>query len=159
MSSSTIRRVPARHTWPALSYWFTACFTAASRSVSPKITNADFPPSSSDTGVRFRAAACATSFPVATEPVNAMRSTSVWATSAAPASSPIPCTTFSTPSGRPASRETSASIEAVSGAHSGGLKTTVLPAASAGARRQVPSISGAFHGVITTATPLGSHET
>ena len=51
----------------------------------------------------------------------------------------------------------SASIEAVSGAHSGGLRITALPAASAGATRQVASINGAFHGVITAVTPLGSH--
>ena len=62
-----------------------------------------------------------------------MRSTPGCAVSAAPASSPIPCTTLNAPSGRPASRAMSASIDAVSGAHSGGLRTTVLPAASAGA--------------------------
>ena len=50
----------------------------------------------------------------------------------------------------------SASREAVSGAHSGGFSTTVLPAASAGPIRQVASISGAFHGVITATTPAGS---
>ena len=66
--------------------------------------------------------------------------------SAAPASSPIPCTTLNAPSGSPASRVMSASSEAVSGAHSGGLSTTLLPAASAGAMRHVASISGAFHG-------------
>src|SRR5438128_4978378 len=88
-----------------------------------------------------------------------MRSTSGCAVSAAPASSPMPCTTLNTPSGMPASCVMSASREAGSGAQSGGLKTTVLPAASAGARRQVPSISGAFHGVMTAATPAGSHET
>ena len=53
----------------------------------------------------------------------------------------------------------SASRQAVSGAHSGGLATTVLPAASAGAIRQVASISGAFHGVITAVTPAGSQDT
>ena len=47
----------------------------------------------------------------------------------------------------------------MSGAHSGGLSTTVFPAASAGATRHVASISGAFHGVITAVTPAGSHET
>ena len=47
----------------------------------------------------------------------------------------------------------SASIDAVSGAHSGGLATTVLPAASAGPIRQVASISGAFQGVITAVDP------
>ena len=76
---------------------------------------------------------------------------------AAPASSPIPCSTLNAPSGRPASCAMSASIEAVSGAHSGGLRITALPAASAGATRQVASINGAFHGVITAVTPLGSH--
>ena len=94
-----------------------------------------------------------------TEPVNAIRSTSGFATSAAPASSPIPCTTLNAPSGSPASCAMSASIDAVSGAHSGGFSTTVFPAASAGAMRHVASISGAFHGVITAATPDGSHET
>jgi hypothetical protein len=38
-------------------------------------TNADFPPSSSDTGVKLPAAACATSLPVSIEPVKAIRST------------------------------------------------------------------------------------
>ena len=50
----------------------------------------------------------------------------------------------------------SASSEAVSGAHSGGLATTVLPAARAGPMRQVASISGAFHGVMIAVTPAGS---
>ncbi len=40
----------------------------------------------------------------------------------------------------------SPSSDAVSGAHSGGLCTTVAPLASAGAIRHVASISGAFHG-------------
>ena len=44
----------------------------------------------------------------------------------------MPCTTFSTPGGTPASAAMSASSEQVSGAHSGGFTTTVLPAASAG---------------------------
>ena len=44
----------------------------------------------------------------------------------------------------------------VSGAHSGGLITTVLPAASAGPTFHVPSMNGAFHGTIRAATPAGS---
>ena len=59
--------------------------------------------------------------------------------------------------GHPASRAMSANRDAVRGAHSGGLATTLLPAASAGAMRHVASISGAFHGVITIVTPDGSH--
>ena len=49
----------------------------------------------------------------------------------------------------------SASRDAVSGAHSGGLSTTVFPAASAGPIRQVASMSGAFHGVMMAVTPAG----
>ncbi len=63
------------------------------------------------------------------------------------------------PSGMPASRVMSASSEAVSGAHSGGFAMTASPAASAGAIRHVASISGAFQGVMTTATPAGSQLT
>ena len=53
--------------------------------------------------MRFAPAAARRACPSATEPVNAMRSTPGWATSAAPASSPIPCTTLNAPSGSPAS--------------------------------------------------------
>ena len=78
-------------------------------------------PARADTGVRFAAAASATSLPVSTEPVNAMRATPGSLVSAAPASSPIPWTTLKTPSGRPASRAMSARSDAVRGAHSGGF--------------------------------------
>lgn len=53
----------------------------------------------------------------------------------------------------------SASSDAVSGVHSAGFRTTVFPAASAGATFQVASISGAFHGVISTDGPAGSQLT
>ncbi len=53
----------------------------------------------------------------------------------------------------------SAKSDAVSGAHSGGFATTVLPAARAGPMRQVASMSGAFQGVTIAVTPAGSHET
>ncbi len=52
-------------------------------------------------------------------------------------------------------RRPPASSVAESGDHSAGFSTTVLPAASAGASRQVVSISGAFHGMISPATPTG----
>ena len=68
----------------------------------------------------------------------------------------MPCTTLSTPAGTPAAWAMSAISEQVSGAHSGGLTTIVLPAASAGPTFQVVSISGAFQGVISAATPAGS---
>ena len=119
----------------------------------------DLPPSSKDSGVRLSAAARATALAVGTEPVKAMRATPGWDTSAAPASVPMPWTTLKTPGGMPASAVMSAKRLAVSGAHSGGLRTTVSPAASAGPMRQVASISGAFHGVTMAVTPAGSQET
>jgi hypothetical protein len=67
----------------------------------------------------------------------------------------MPCTTLKTPGGKPASTVRSASREQDSGDHSAGFRITVEPAASAGAVFQVESMNGAFHGVITTAGPLG----
>ena len=52
----TSSRVPARQTWPELSYWYAAVAAAASRSASSNTMNGDLPPSSNDTGVRFAAA-------------------------------------------------------------------------------------------------------
>ena len=89
---------------------------------------------------------------VSGEPVNEIRRDVAGAgTSAAPARSPIPWTTLKTPGGSPASAVRSASSEQESGDHSAGLRTTVQPAASAGAVFQVESMNGAFQGVITTA--------
>ena len=64
------------------------------------------------------------SLPTSVEPVKATLSTSSWAASAAPAVSPKPVTTFTTPSGMPASAMSSASRSAVSGVCSAGLRTT-----------------------------------
>ena len=72
-----------------------------------------------------------------------------------PATSPKPLIMFQTPSGRPASRLTSARIAAVSGLSSAGLWTTVQPAASAGAIFHVESMNGVFQGVITPTGPIG----
>ncbi len=151
--------MPARQTWPALSYWYVAVSTARSRSASAKTRNGLFPPSSNETGVRFAAAARAISRAVSTEPVKEIRARPGCATSAAPASSPIPWTTFRTPGGRPASRAISPRSDAVSGDHSAGLRTAVQPAASAGPTFQVSSMSGAFQGEMSAATPDGSRRT
>ncbi len=56
----------------------------------------------------------------------------------------------------PASWASSASRIAVSGVSSAGLSTTVLPAASAGAKPQPAIGIGKFHGTITPTTPSGS---
>ena len=87
------------------------------------------------------AAARATSLPVATSPVSDTIATSGWRTSPAPAGSPWPKITFSTPFGR-CSAQISASRAAVSGVCSEGFSTTVLPAASAGPIFQIAIISG-----------------
>ena len=63
---------------------------------------------------------------------------------------------MNTPSGRPASRASSPSRIAVSGVSSAGLSTTVLPAASAGAKPQPAIGIGKFQGTITPTTPSGS---
>jgi hypothetical protein len=102
------------------------------------------------------AAALAMTPAVGTEPVNAKRRMPGCAVRGAPASGPVPWTTLKTPAGSPASWVMSASSDAVSGAHSGGLATTVFPAARAGPIRQVASISGAFQGVMIAVTPAGS---
>ena len=53
-----------------------------------------------------------------------------------------PCTTLNTPSGRPASWNTSARLNADNGVNSAGLKIIALPAASAGADFQAAICSG-----------------
>ena len=155
MLSWTSSRVPARHTWPESSYWPAALRAAASRSASSNTISGPLPPSSPVNGTRLRAAATPISRAVSGDPVNDTRRTSGWATSAAPASSPSPCTTLNTPAGKPACSARSASREHDSGDHSAGLRTTVHPAASAGAVFQVESMKGAFQGVITAAGPAG----
>ena len=96
---------------------------------------------------------------VSGEPVNEMRRAPGCRVSAAPISSPIPCTTLKTPGGTPASATRSQRSEHERGDHSAGFRTTVQPAASAGAVFQVESMKGAFQGVITTAGPLGIRTT
>ena len=82
--------------------------------------------------------------------------TSGCSTSRCPHTEPGPATTFSTPSGRPASSAIRSSSSAVSGVSSAGLSTTVLPAASAGATFHEAIVSGKFQGVISPTTPSGS---
>src|SRR4029078_12966757 len=76
--------------------------------------------------------------------------------SALPASSPMPWTVLSTPSGRPACFANLAKRSAVTRDHSPGLCTTVQPAAKAGAIFQVDSMNGVFHGVMTPTGPIGT---
>ena len=78
--------------------------------------------------------------------------------SAWPVSIP-PGTTESTPSGRPASANTSAKAFVVSGVSAAGLSTTVQPASSAGPSLLTARNSGTFHATIAPTTPIGSRWT
>ena len=69
--------------------------------------------------------------------------------------SPAPVTMLTTPGGRSACWQISAKSSAVSGVVSAGLRTTVLPAASAGAIFHASISSGKFQGMTWPATPRG----
>ena len=130
----------------------------ASRSASAKTTFADLPPSSKLTGVRRRRDR-GHDRPARARLAGERDAVDVagGAVSASPApSGPNPCTTFSTPGGRPASSASSPSRVAVSGVCSAGLSTAVQPNASAGATFHVACMSGKFQGLMQAATPAGS---
>ena len=65
-----------------------------------------------------------------------------WLTRASPASGPAPTTTFTTPGGRPAAMQSSASMRDVNGVISAGLSTIVFPAAMAGRIFHIAICSG-----------------
>ena len=67
-------------------------------------------------------------------------------------------TMLSTPAGSPASAKTSASRKPNSGVSSGGLRTTLHPASSAGASFGNDSPSGKFHGTMAPTTPTATHQ-
>src|ERR1700761_8393465 len=116
--------------------------TAASQSASAKKMLGDLPPSSSVTRFKVSAALFTIIFPTAALPVNATLSTPGCATSAAPAVSPNPLTTFTTPGGKPTSSNKFANSRAVSGVCSAGLSTQQQPAAIAGASFHAAISSG-----------------
>ena len=94
--------------------------------------------------------------PTSVEPVNTSLRTSGCVTKRSPTTEPLPVMTLKTPSGMPASSASSAKRIAVSGVTSAGLSTTVLPAASAGAKPQPAMGIGKFHGTMMPITPSGS---
>ncbi len=131
---------------------------AAARSASAKIRFADLPPSSRVTRLIVPAAPSAIPRPTSVEPVKAILATSGCSTRRCPQTEPGPATTLRTPSGMPASRAIRSSSSAVSGVSSAGFRTTVLPAASAGATFQEAIVSGKFQGAIRPTTPSGSRK-
>ena len=62
---------------------------------------------------------------------------------------------FSTPAGTPACSKISTTLAPVNGVSVAGLKTTVLPATSAGEIFQTGMETGKFHGVMAATTPRG----
>src|SRR5207342_1836841 len=64
-------------------------------------------------------------------------------------------TTVTEPGGAPAFARISAIASAVKGVSDAGLRTTVQPAASAGAILRVAIAAGKFQGVTSAATPTG----
>ncbi len=113
------------------------------------------PPSSSDTGARWVAAAAMMVLPVLESPVNVTRSTRGSEVSVDPAGIPKPLIVLSTPGGKPASIPSRPSIVTDAGVSSDGLAITVLPHAIAGAIFHEAIISGKFHGEIAATTPAG----
>ena len=129
----------------------TACAAALTGSASGKMTIGFLPPSSRVTSLRLSAASRATRRPVSTEPTKPTRATSGWRTMADPVA-PSPVTMFTTPGGK-ISAHSSPSFRLDSGACSGPLITTVLPAASAEAAFSAQKRNGWLNGLILATTP------
>ncbi len=91
--------------------------------------------------------------PTVFEPVKSRPSTPGCEASASPASSPLPNTTFRTPSGRPASRKRSCKARPMSDASWLGLSTAVFPATSAAPRGPPARAAGKLNGLMTAQTP------
>ena len=107
----------------------------------------DFPPNSKVTGIIFSVAYCITNLPVVVDPVNAALATFLFVTNARPNSEPNPLTIFTTPGGNKSPINSIITIIEI-GVLSAGFKTTVFPAANAGANFQTAINIGKFHGII-----------
>ena len=106
---------------------------AASNSASANTMFGDFPPSSRVTRFSVSAPERMIILPTSREPVKPILSTPGFATSGAPAVSPNPVITWTTPGGSPASSRIFGISSAVSGVCSAGFRMNVHPAAIAGA--------------------------
>ena len=156
-SSCTYRRDPAVHTWPWLKKMPSAAAWATCRgSASGSTMCGDLPPSSRETFLRLPVAALATSRPDRGRTGEGHLVHAGVGGDGAADDGPGPVTTLRTPGGRPASWHSSASRSVDSDVSSAGLRTTVLPVASAGASFQAAIDIGKFHGTIAPTTPTGS---
>src|SRR5215218_134764 len=104
-----------------------------------------------------RPAACLSrARPTPVEPVNdSLRTRSSSSQVVTTSAGSVVGTTLTTPSGTPALDRIFATARAVSGVSAAGLRTTVQPAARAGAILRAAIAAGKFHGVTSAATPTG----
>ena len=93
-------------------------------------------------------------FAMGVEPTKLTAAMSSWSRSASTASL-SPWTTVKTPSGRPASFQSSARKSAAEGSFSLGLSTKLLPQAMALAHIQSGTMTGKLKGVTPATTPSG----
>src|SRR5688572_22520009 len=157
--SCTTRREAAEHISPWLKKIPNAAAVAArsTSATSPSTTFGALPPHSSQTRFMLDLPEYSSMrLPVRVEPVKATQSTSMCRASDSPAVAPKPGTTFSTPSGSPASIASSATRSAVNGDFSEGFSTIELPVASAGPSFHDAIRSGKFHGTMAATTPIDS---
>ena len=132
----------AVQSWPALKKPATEMSsTALAMSVSSKTTTGALPPSSRWTRLTSLEADSATDMPARTEPVMEAIAGVGCSTIARPVSR-SPQTTLKTPLGQDAEPMISAISTVEAGVVSDGLRTTVLPAASAGANFHTAIIIG-----------------
>jgi hypothetical protein len=103
----------------------------------------------------FAAAVRYTYFATGADPTNEIACTPA-CTRRASTASRAPCTTFSTPAGKPASRKISARRCPPSGVRSEGLSTNVLPATIARGNIHSGIITGKLKGGIPAHTPTGN---
>src|SRR5919106_2662754 len=137
------------HVCPLLRYFDAiAPSTAAARSASSNTINGALPPNSSESFLTVPAHCAMRSFPVAVDPVNDSFRTIGFDVSSAPISVADPVITLNTPFGTPARSASSARASAENGVWDAGFRTTVQPAAIAGADLRVIIASGKFHGVM-----------
>jgi hypothetical protein len=124
------------------------CCTAAGMSASSQMMNGAWPPSSSDTRLTVRAAFSYSLMPISVLPVKvSLRTRASSKNTSENAAGAEVVTTWNTSAGPPAFSHNSSNRIAVSGDCSAGLRTTVHPAARAGATLRVTIAAGKFHGV------------
>ncbi len=129
---------------------------AASRSASSKMMLGALLPNSRDSRFRLPAEAWTMPRPTSVDPVKAILFTPRCAAKVAPITEPRPVSTLTTPGGKPASSISSPRRTTASDASCAGLKTTVLPHASAGLIFCRVWMRGKFQGMMMVTTPNGS---